>query len=105
MRFSSWEPLATAVAPRGAGVLQVRAGLGSDGLRRYPRGTSAMVYYDGGTDLGAALDRARAHTQHVTTPMSVRFASSLTAADDLAKLLGEFERRFGALPSLTTDDG
>jgi len=101
--FSTWQPLALAVAPTGPGVLQIRAGIGNQGLQRYPNGQSAMVLYDADDqDLHAALSRARLILAHVAArTFSVRFLPTRHAREDLARLLREFELRFGAPPSLS----
>ena len=81
--------------PRRRGVLQARL---AAGLHDYPRGKSAMVYYDGGDDLAAALERLGA----VVPPgadVLVRFAECADPARELARKLDEFARRFGSPPA------
>lgn len=100
MGFGPWRRLDEARAPEGGGLLQARLGDGSGGLRDYPRGKSAMVYYDGGPDLAAALTRLSAKTpdgerEHVR----VRFAPSARPEEDLSSLLKNFAERFGAPPA------
>jgi hypothetical protein len=105
--FGRWLPLATAVAPAGPGVLQVRA----PALRDYPRGKSAMLYYDADDrDLAAALARARdacADAANDDEPANdeqellVRFAAPEPArapSESLRRLVDDFTRRFGARP-------
>src|SRR5262245_19597100 len=60
VRFGRWQPLADAAAPAGPSVLEARLGDGADGLVAYPRGKSAMVYYDADAAPAAALARLRA---------------------------------------------
>ena len=93
MKFGRWIPLAEAVAPDGPGVLEARV----ESLIEYPRGKSAMVHYDGGDSLAAALDRLRAIA---TIPLWVRFATVEKPQDQLARLLRDFEDRFGEKPTV-----
>jgi hypothetical protein len=95
MTFGRWQKLAAATLPRRRGVLQARVAVG---LIDYPRGKSAMVYYDAGDDLTLALARLEA----VLPPgaeVLVRFAECANAAGELARLVDDFTRRFGAPPT------
>lgn len=101
MRFGPWYPLAEAGdrTPADEGVLQVRL---ATGLIDYPRGKSAMVCYQHASDVRAAA-RALAAAQ-AGKPLLCRHLIELDPAIDLAvfyaKLRQEFERRFGAAPTL-----
>jgi hypothetical protein len=67
-------------------------------LLPYPRGKSAMVYYDGDADLSQAFARLGA----VVPPgadVLVRFGECKDPAAELARKLDEFTRRFGAPPA------
>jgi hypothetical protein len=95
MTFGRWQRLAAATLPRRRGVLQARI---ATELQLYPRGKSAMVYYDADEDLGRALERLGA----VVPPgvdVLVRFAECDAPAAELARKLDEFVRRFGAPPA------
>lgn len=100
MRFGEWYPLQAAgdLSPEGEGVLQLRL---AHGLIDYPRGKSAMVWYQHAPDVRGA---ARA--------LAVRFADRdlvcrhLIEVDDAvdlrafcAKLREDFQRRFGSVPT------
>jgi hypothetical protein len=66
-------------------------------LHQYPKGKSAMVYYDGDDDLSLALARL----VDVVPPgvdLLVRFAETRDPAAELARLGDGFRRRFGAPP-------
>jgi phosphoribosylformylglycinamidine cyclo-ligase len=102
VRFGPWLPIEQAAerAPAVGGVLQARA----DGLLPLPRGKSAMVFYAATTgDValgawvrgpgGAALDRAVQLGARL-----VRFGETDDPAAALARLLRDFDERFGALP-------
>jgi hypothetical protein len=94
MTFGRWQKLAAATMPRRRGVLQARL---ADELHGYPTGKSAMVYYDADEDLSAALARLGA----VIPPganVLVRFGECADPAHELARLLSDFQRRFGARP-------
>jgi hypothetical protein len=100
VRFAPWYPLAEAgdLAPTGEGVLQLRL---ARGLIDYPRGKSAMVWYEHAGDVRAAA-RALA-TAHAGEDLVCRHLIEIDAAIDLAafcaKLREEFVRRFGAAPT------
>jgi hypothetical protein len=96
LTFGRWQPLDSAVAPDGGGTLQARAPAVLD----YPRGKSAMLYYDGDErSLAAALARLRAiAAAHKNSGTLVRFAAGAAAAAELPRLLADFERRFGSAP-------
>jgi hypothetical protein len=99
MGFGPWRRLGEAPVPDGGGLLQARLGDGSQGLQRYPRGQSAMVYYDGGPDLAAALARFVARIpEGERENVRVRFAASATPEADLSSLISNFVERFGAKP-------
>jgi hypothetical protein len=103
MGFGDWQPLASAHPPEEPGILQMRAGQGSAGLRPYPKGKSAMVYYDADdATLVSALDRARLVGAAIGEPLYVRFAPSARPLDELARLLDTFVERFGAPPELNS---
>ena len=94
MTFGRWQKLAAATLPRRRGVLQARV---ADELITYPRGKSAMVYYDADDDLSHALGRLGA----VVPPganVLVRFAECADPRAELGRLVYDFTRRFGALP-------
>jgi hypothetical protein len=103
VRFGPWLPLerAAALAPPAPGLLQTRAA----DLLAFPRGKSAMVLYAAappgqtlagflGTEAGAALLAAAGRRG----ACFVRYALAERAGDQLARLLADFERRFGARP-------
>ena len=99
MRFGPWYPLASArdLAPAGEGVLQLRL---AHGLHEYPRGKSAMVWYQHAADVRAAVTvLAQAHAG---ADLVCRHLIEIDGATDLAgfcaKLRTEFVRRFGAAP-------
>jgi hypothetical protein len=100
--FGPWQPLerATATAPAQPGVLQVRG----DALFDLPRGKSAMILYAATLPdqplaeyvAGAAapaLERAAALGARY-----IRFAPTAAPQQQLARLLANFDERFGALP-------
>ena len=100
MTFDRWRALPTVSPPRTAGLLQARVGE----LVDYPRGRSAMVYYDGDDDLSHAFARLCA----VVPPgadVRVRFAACAAPAVELARKLDEFTRRFGAPPAWNAPTG
>jgi hypothetical protein len=98
VRFGEWYPLSAAGdLPEQESVLQLRV---ATGLLEYPRGKSAMVWYQHVHDVRAAA-----------TALAVRFADKdlvvrhLIEVDDgvdleafCAKLREDFERRFGTVP-------
>ena len=100
MKFGPWYPLGDAgdLAPLGETVLQLRL---ATGLLDYPRGKSAMVHYEHAPD-GRAAALALAKT-HAGKPFVCRHLIELDQPIDLAafcaKLLEEFERRFGSVPT------
>lgn len=99
MRFGHWHPLRDAPdrLPPQSGVLQVRL---ERGLVSYPRGKSAMISYAGADDVRQLA--ARLAGAHAGEPWLCR-ASLGACADPLgaaARLLAEFEERFGSCPML-----
>src|SRR5690242_15923416 len=94
MTFGRWQPLAEAEA-HGGGVLQARL---ATGLHLYPRGKSAMVYYDADDDLSRALDRLRTEAAG-RDEVWARTASCDDPSAELARLLDRFTRQFGAPPA------
>jgi hypothetical protein len=99
MTFGRWQKLAAASLPRRPGLLQARL---AGELIDYPRGKSAMVYYDGDADLAAALARLGA----VVPPgadVLVRFGECADPAGELERKLDEFRRRFGRTPAWNTE--
>ena len=100
MRFCPWYPLehAAAHAPAGEGVLQLRI---ADGLIDYPRGKSAMVAYALAGDVrGEAIALAARHAGRglLCRHLEAEGGERIDAAAAYARLLGEFERRFGSAP-------
>ncbi len=101
MKFGEWYPLSTAGdrAPAGEGVLQLRL---ANGLLDYPRGKSAMVWYEHTLDAKTA---ARALGERFAdSDLVCRHLIEVEAGVDLAafcaKLREDFERRFGMVPHL-----
>ena|SRR6185436_8614654 len=94
MNFGRWQKLAAATVPRRRGVLQARV---AGELIAYPRGKSAMVYYDADEDLSAALARLGAAVPPGADVL-VRYGECDDPAAELARKLDEFTRRFGAPP-------
>jgi hypothetical protein len=101
VRFGPWQPLdrAAELAPPHPGLLQVRA----EGLLRFPRGQATMVFYAAGADDQPLADRVRAAGPELARAAAlggrwIRFADSPRPAVDLARLLADFQARFGALP-------
>jgi len=103
VKFGRWYPLADAarLAPGGPGVFQVRV---AEGLVDYPRGKSAMVHYEAAGDVrAAAAPFAAAHPgqpwwcRHTTEP---EILAAPEAAALVARLVRDFEVRFGREPSL-----
>jgi len=93
MTFGAWRTLPSTSPPRKPGLLQARV----RELVAYPRGQSAMVYYDGDED----LSRAFARLCTIVPPGSevlVRFAECRDPATQLRKKIDDFTRRFGAPP-------
>ena len=95
MTFGRWQKLAAATVPRRRGVLQARL---AGELIVYPRGKSAMVYYDADADLSAALARLGAAVPPGADVL-VRYAECDDPALELTRKLDEFTRRFGAPPT------
>lgn len=101
MRFGDWYPLDRAgdLAPTGEGVLQLRL---ASGLVDYPRGKSAMVWYQHAADVRAAAGTLA--RRFAGRDLVCRHLIEVDAAVDLAafcaKLRADFERRFGAVPYL-----
>lgn len=100
MKFGPWYPLAAAGdhAPAAEGMLQLRL---ATGLVDYPRGKSAMLWYEHALDVrAAALALAAAHSR---ADLVCRHLIEIDAATDLgtfcAKLRTEFVRRFGLPPA------
>ncbi len=97
MRFGPWYPLADAPshAPRRPGVFQVRR---ERGLVQYPRGRAAMVHYDAGPQLRAAVTAFA--TAHPGAALLCRWSRDPAPdpAAALERLLRDFEARFGAPP-------
>jgi phosphoribosylformylglycinamidine cyclo-ligase len=115
VRFGPWQPLDRAAeqAPPHPGLLQVRG----EGLRSYPRGKNAMVFYAASADGQPLAELVRDASPQLARAAAVggrwiRFADSPRPAVDLARLLADFQARFGALPPVnepqtpmsTTDD-
>jgi hypothetical protein len=100
VRFGPWYALAVAgdLAPEGEGVLQLRL---ARGLIDYPRGKSAMVWYEHASDLrGAARRLASAHVgQDLVCRHLIEIDPAIDLAGFCAKLREEFARRFGAVPT------
>ena len=101
MKFGSWYPLAAAGdnAPPSPGVLQLRL---AAGLLDYPRGKSAMVWYEHAANVRDAA--AVLATRFAGRPFVCRHLIEIDGAVDLAafyaKLRDDFVRRFGAPPHL-----
>ena len=102
MRFGPWHPLARAVelAPARPGVLQLRG----EALLPLPQGKSAMVLYAGsneGQGLDAFVRGPGATVLEEAMALGacwIRFGESERPELELARLLANFEERFGALP-------
>ena len=94
MTFGTWRALATASPPRKPGLMQARTA----DLIEYPRGKSAMVYYDGDDDLSQAFARLGARVPP-GADVRVRFGECSDPHPQLLRKLDEFRRRFGALPA------
>lgn len=103
MKFGTWYPLAAAGdhAPAAEGVLQLRL---ATGLVDYPRGKSAMLWYEHAPNVRAAALALTA--AHIRTDLVCRHLIEIDAATDLgtfcAKLRSEFVRRFGLPPAFET---
>ena len=103
MKFGRWYPLteAAAHAPAGPGVFQIRV---AEGLLDYPRGKSAMLHYQAADDVrAAALAFAARHgdrgwlCRHTIELSETEAAGAAALA---ARLLRDFEARFGTAPTL-----
>ncbi|HEY4245001.1 MAG TPA: hypothetical protein VGM88_34535 [Kofleriaceae bacterium] len=96
MRFGPWYPLGS--APPGPGLLQVRI---ASGLLDYPRGKSAMVWYEHSTDV--ATSAAQVASAHRGVTLWGRHLIEVPPGTDLGafceKLRLEFVRRFGSPPA------
>jgi hypothetical protein len=102
VRFGPWLSFerAAELAPSHPGLLQARG----EALLPLPRGKSAMVLYDG-TAAGESLqeylrgDGARSLRRAAERGAQfIRFGASAEPELELARLLANFEERFGALP-------
>ncbi len=99
MKFGEWYPLSEAgdLAPAEEGVFQIRL---AQGLLDYPRGKSAMVWYEHAADVKAAA--VAFATEHAGESLVCRHLVEVDRGVDLgafcAKLRADFERRFGAVP-------
>jgi hypothetical protein len=106
VRFGAWLPLerATEAAPPTPGVLQARA----DTLLAFPRGKSAMVLYAASADeepLAAFVAGAGAPLLARAAQLGarwVRFAEAPRPGQEAARLLRQFDERFGAQPPANT---
>jgi hypothetical protein len=103
VRFGEWYSLSSAgdLAPAGAGVFQVRL---AHGLIDYPRGKSAMVWYEHAEDVRAAVTAfaARQTGRDLVCRHLIEVSEGVDLAEFCAKLRGEFVRRFGRAPELET---
>ena len=102
MKFGPWYPLSAAGdrAPAAAGVFQVRL---AHGLHDYPRGKSAMVWYEHAPDVrAAALQFAGAHPGELVCRHLIEHDPATDLAALCAKLRADFVRRFGAAPLYET---
>jgi hypothetical protein len=95
--FGPWFALPATSPPRKSGLLQARV----PELVVYPRGKSAMVYYDGDEDLALAFERLCARVPP-GAEVRVRFAECRAPAAELARRLEDFAQRFGARPEWNT---
>jgi hypothetical protein len=102
VRFGPWSPIegAREAAPAQPGVLQAR----SDALLELPRGKSAMILYAASADdepLADFVQRGGAGPLAAAARLGarwVRFAATARPGEALARLLRQFEERFGAPP-------
>ena len=102
MRFGPWYALAEAGdrAPAAPGVYQIRL---AHGLHDYPRGKSAMVWYEHAPDVRAAVLRfAAAHPGALLCRHLIEGDTGIDPLELCAKLRAEFVRRFGAPPLFET---
>jgi hypothetical protein len=103
VRFCPWYPLAEAGdrTPQEANVIQVRL---AHGLHDYPRGKSAMVWYEHAGDAREAASRLAITC--AGRDLLCRHLIEVDTADlaeFCAKLRAEFVRRFGSVPALEGD--
>ena len=109
MRFGPWLLLERAVelAPRHPGVFQTRG----EALLPLPRGKSAMVLYaasGAGEPLDVYLRGDGAGSLRQAAALGarwIRFGESAQPDLELARLLANFEERFGATPPGNTSSG
>jgi len=102
MTFGRWQPLAQAAGHASArpGIFQVRQ---TKGLIEYPRGKSAMLYYECTDDLTVAIAAYAARHPDAdwlcrhTVEMTEHEAANLSQTFD--RLIGQFESRFGKRPA------
>jgi hypothetical protein len=94
MTFGTWRALPTVSPPRKPGLVQARVAE----LVAYPKGKSAMVYYDGDEDLSQAFARLCAIVPPGASVL-VRFGECAQPAAELSRKLDDFRRRFGAAPA------
>jgi hypothetical protein len=103
VRFGDWYPLSHAGdrAPATAGVLQLRL---ASGLVDYPRGKSAMMWYQHAPDVRAAAVQlaARWPGRDLVCRHLIEVSEGVDLAAFCAKLRAEFVRRFGRAPELET---
>lgn len=99
MKFGAWYPLPDAgdLAPAGEGVLQLRL---ATGLIDYPRGKSAMVWYECAPDLRSAAKALaeRFAGKDLVCRHLIEVDADVDLAAFCAKLREDFERRFGTVP-------
>lgn len=102
--FLEWFPLSASGlehAPEGAAAVQLRR---ADGLVRYPKGKSAMVYYfyagENARDAIKKLfaDEIEKSGARDEGELWFRYLQHPLAREHLENLYGEFEKRFGAAP-------
>ncbi len=99
MKFGEWYPLSTSGdrAPAGEGVLQLRL---ATGLLDYPRGKSAMVWYEHSRDVKTAAGAlgVRFANKGLVCRHLIEVDAGVDLAAFCAKLREDFERRFGMVP-------
>ncbi|MBK8259792.1 MAG: hypothetical protein IPK80_00390 [Nannocystis sp.] len=95
MNFGAWVRLDEAEFPAAGGVLQARL---EEGLVVYPRGKSAMVYYAGARDLGAAARALAAANPGARWLVRVSREPVMEPEEAAARLIAGFVERFGAAP-------
>ncbi len=105
MRFGPWYPLADAgdLAPAEPGVLQLRR---AHGLVDYPRGKSAMVWYEHARDVRAAATAfaTRAGGQNLVCRHLIEIEPGTDLASFCNKLRSDFVQRFGSPPLYERQD-